>query len=236
MENNVMRGNDAEMTSAEQAAMSGEGGNGAFAGGRGEGMPGRGDAAAGPGMDGHAGRDMRDAAHGREGSREMGMDRDNMPIEDWSAVELGLPEGVADAAILEDFGRAAVDMGLTPRQARALARWQTEQIARSREQLLENGTRELAKEWGGRMEGNRQAVLSLISRIDRLTGNDSFSRALGESGATCFPGVVRGLLALSRVLSEDSVGAGGVAGSGGAEESAIDGLRNAFREYRRRER
>ena len=58
----------------------------------------------------------------------------------------------------------------------------------------------------------------------------------GESGATCFPGVVRGLLALSRVLSEDSVGAGGVAGSGGADESAIDGLRNAFREHRRRER
>ena len=104
------------------------------------------------------------------------------------------------------------------------------------EQLLENGTRELAQEWGSRMEGNRQAVLSLISRIDRLTGNDSFSRALGESGATCFPGVVRGLLALSRVLSEDSVGAGGVAGSGGADESAIDGLRNAFREHRRRER
>ena len=125
-------------------------------------------------------------------------------------------------------------MGLTPRQARALARWQTEQIARSREQLLENGARELAKEWGSRMEGNRQAVLSLISRIDRLTGNDSFSRALGESGATCFPGVVRGLLALSRLLSEDSIGAGGAAGAGGAEESAIDGLRNAFREHRRK--
>lgn len=230
MENNVMRGNDAEMTLAEQAVMSGEGGNGAFAGDRGEGSPGGTGAAGVPGRDGHAGRDTRGAGSGMEG----GMDRDDMPIEDWASVELGLPEGAADAAILEDFGRAAVDMGLTPRQARALARWQTEQIARSREQLLENGTRELAKEWGGRMEGNRQAVLSLISRIDRLTGNDSFSRALGESGATCFPGVVRGLLALSRVLSEDSVGAGGVAGSGGAEESAIDGLRNAFREHRRR--
>lgn len=236
MENNVMRGNDAEMTTAEQAVMSGEGGNGAFAGDRGEGTPGGTSAAGVPGRGGLAGGDTRSAARGREDSRQGGMDRDDMPIEDWASVELGLPEGAADAAILEDFGRAAVDMGLTPRQARALARWQTEQIARSREQLLENGTRELAKEWGSRMEGNRQAVLSLISRIDRLTGNDSFSRALGESGATCFPGVVRGLLALSRMLSEDSFGAGGVAGAGGAEESAIDGLRNAFREHRRRER
>lgn len=232
MENNVMRGNDAEMTTAEQAVMGGEGGNGAPAGDRGEGAPGETGAAAMPGMDRHESRDTRGAARGRDG----GMDRDDMPIEDWSAVELGLPEGAADAAVLEDFGRAAVDMGLTPRQARALARWQTEQIARSREQLLEKGTRELAQEWGSRMEGNRQAVLSLISRIDRLTGNDSFSRALGESGATCFPGVVRGLLALSRMLSEDSIGAGGAAGTGGVEESAIDGLRNAFREHRRRDR
>lgn len=207
MENGMICGNDRDMTT-ERTVMTGEGRNGEFAGDRGAGASGRADAG--------------------------GMDRDNMPIEDWSSVELGLPEGAADAAILEDFGRAAVDMGLTPNQARALARWQTEQIARGREQLLENGERELAKEWGGRMEGNRQAVLSLISRIDRLTGNDSFSRALGESGATCFPGVVRGLLALSRMLGEDSVGAGGAAGAGGAEESAIDGLRNAFREHRRR--
>ena len=211
MDDSMICGNDGDMTT-EQAFLAGEGRSGEMFGERGEGGYGRPDA----------------------GGKDGGMDRDNMPIEDWSSVELGLPEGAADAAILEDFGRAAVDMGLTPRQARALARWQTEQIARSREQLLENGARELAKEWGSRMEGNRQAVLSLISRIDRLTGNDSFSRALGESGATCFPGVVRGLLALSRLLSEDSIGAGGAAGAGGAEESAIDGLRNAFREHRRK--
>ena len=116
MENNVMRGNDAEMTTAGQAVMGGEGGNGVFAGDRGEGTPGGTGAAGVPGMDRFAGRDTRGAGSGMEG----GMDRDDMPIEDWASVELGLPEGAADAAILEDFGRAAVDMGLTPRQARAM--------------------------------------------------------------------------------------------------------------------
>lgn len=160
-------------------------------------------------------------------------DVDNLPITDWGRVELGLPEDAVDTAVLADFGRAAVEMGLTPKQARALAHWQTAQIARSRERLLERGIQELAREWGSRMEGNQQAVLALVSRIDRLTGDDSFSRALGESGATCFPGVVRGLLALSRVLSEDSMGMGGGAAQSGRDESAIEGLRNAFRELRR---
>ena len=159
-------------------------------------------------------------------------DPEGIPITDWAAVRLDLPDGSFDADIVADFGKAAVDMGLTPKQARALAHWQTEQIARSREQLLERGSRELAREWGGKMQVNQQAVLSLISRIDRLTGDDSFSRALGESGATCFPGVVRGLLAVSRALSEDSVGAGGGAAQAGQDESTLEGLQNALRAAR----
>ena len=223
METGLMNGESARMPNGTETA----------AGMVAEGMPEAGTPANAPSSGAPAGTgrmfaDRADAA----GRTAADGDAENAPIADWSSVELGLPDGVADAEVLADFGKAAVDMGLTPKQARALAHWQTEQIARSREQLLERGSRELAREWGGKMQVNQQAVLSLISRIDRLTGDDSFSRALGESGATCFPGVVRGLLAVSRALSEDSVGAGGGAAQAGQDESTLEGLQNALRAAR----
>ena len=223
METGLMNGESARMPNGAETA----------AGTVAEGMPEAGTPANAPssGAPAGTGRMFADRADAAERTAADG-DAENAPIADWSSVELGLPDGVADAEVLADFGKAAVDMGLTPKQARALAHWQTEQIARSREQLLERGSRELAREWGGKMQVNQQAVLSLISRIDRLTGDDSFSRALGESGATCFPGVVRGLLAVSRALSEDSVGAGGGAAQAGQDESTLEGLQNALRAAR----
>ena len=151
----------------------------------------------------------------------------------WEGFDIGLPDHVLDPAVLQSFGRAAVDMGLTPRQARALARWQTDQIAQAQARQLEAGQRELAQAWGADAQRNRDAVLGLISRIDRLTGDDAFSRALGESGAACFPGIVRGLHAVAALLAEDSTGASPGAASAPREESALDGLTNALREARR---
>ena len=228
METGLMNGESARMPNGTETT----------AGTVAEGMPEAGTPANAPSSGASAGTgrmfaDRADAAGTSAAGRTAADgDAENAPIVDWSSVELGLPDGVADAEVLADFGKAAVDMGLTPKQARALAHWQTEQIARSREQLLERGSRELAREWGGKMQVNQQAVLSLISRIDRLTGDDIFSRALGESGATCFPGVVRGLLAVSRALSEDSVGAGGGAAQAGQDESTLEGLQNALRAAR----
>lgn len=150
----------------------------------------------------------------------------------WEGFDIGLPDHVLDPAVLQSFGRAAVDMGLTPRQARALARWQTDQIAQAQARQLEAGQKELAQAWGADAQRNRDAVLGLISRIDRLTGDDAFSRALGESGAACFPGIVRGLHAVAALLAEDSTGASPGAASAPREESALDGLTNALREAR----
>lgn len=150
----------------------------------------------------------------------------------WEDFDIGLPDHVLDPAVLQSFGRAAVDMGLTPRQARALARWQTDQIAQAQARQLEAGQKELAQAWGADAQRNKDAVLGLISRIDRLTGGDAFSRALGESGAACFPGIVRGLHAVAALLAEDSTGASPGAASAPREESALDGLTNALREAR----
>lgn len=123
-------------------------------------------------------------------------------------------------------------MGLTPKQARALAQWQTGQIAKARERLLEAGHKELERAWGEDCQRNREAVLGLVARIDRMTGDDAFSRALGESGAACFPGVARGLYAVASLLAEDSTGAAAGAASSAREESPLDGLTNALREAR----
>ena len=158
---------------------------------------------------------------------------DDTPLASWEGFDIGLPDHALDPAVLQSFGRAAVDMGLTPRQARALARWQTDQIAQAQARQLEAGQKELAQAWGADAQRNRDAVLGLISRIDRLTGDDAFSRALGESGAACFPGIVRGLHAVAALLAEDSTGASPGAASAPREESALDGLTNALREARR---
>ena len=158
---------------------------------------------------------------------------DDTPLASWEGFDIGLPDHALDPAVLQSFGRAAVDMGLTPRQARALARWQTDQIAQAQARQLEAGQKELAQAWGADAQRNKDAVLGLISRIDRLTGGDAFSRALGESGAACFPGIVRGLHAVAALLDEDSTGASPGAASAPREESALDGLTNALREARR---
>ncbi len=202
------------------------------------------------GTDGGAERVMERASEGPEAERPEGEaagadggeqspqepdgDPDDAPIRDWSGVKLDLPEDAdVDEAVLGSFGKAAVELGLTPRQAKALANWQLDAVARGRERLMEAGAEELSKEWGGKAADNQKAVLSLISRIDRMTGGDGFSRALGQSGATCFPGVVRGLLAVAGLLSEDGMGKGGAAGQAEHEETALEGLNNALKEARR---
>lgn len=168
----------------------------------------------------------------REDTPAPDADPDGAPLTSWEGFDIGLPDNVLDPAALASFGKAAVDMGLTPKQARALAQWQTGQIARARERLLEAGHKELERAWGEDCQRNREAVLGLVARIDRMTGDDAFSRALGESGAACFPGVARGLYAVASLLAEDSTGAAAGAASSAREESPLDGLTNALREAR----
>lgn len=161
-------------------------------------------------------------------------DPDAAPLTAWAADTVTMPEGVeADAELLAGFGAAAVAAGLSKKQAQALVDWQTKYIQTQAQARLDAGVQALQKAWGAKAEANQQAVLSLISRIDRLTGDDSFSRALGESGATCFPGVVRGLHRIAQLMSEDSIGnAAGAAAE--HDETALEGLENAFKESRRK--
>lgn len=157
---------------------------------------------------------------------------DDLPITDWSKVDLGLPkDAVIDESVLAAFGEQAKTLGLTPRQAKALAAWQLELAHNAQNELMEAGVAELRKEWGARAQANQQAVLSLISRIDRKMGNDAFSKALDSSGATRHAAVCKGLLAIASMLSEDSLGAGNGA-MPPKHETALEGIENAFREMK----
>lgn len=168
-----------------------------------------------------------------EREQEAKQDPDDSPISDWSRVDLGLGrDAQVDPDLVESFGRKAVELGLTPKQARALAGWQLEAGRLALEGLLDSGVKELARDWGAKAGANQQAVGRLITRIDRKLGDDSFSKALGRSGATCHAAVCKGLLAVAEMLSEDSIGGGAGAPMPQAEESALEGLEAAFRQAR----
>ena len=161
-------------------------------------------------------------------------DPEAAPLTAWAADTVTMPEGVeADAELLAGFGSAAVAAGLSKKQAQALVDWQTKYIQTQAQARLDAGVQALQKAWGVRAEANQKAVLGLVTRIDRLMGDDSFSRALGESGATLHPGVVQGLHKIAQLMSEDSIGnAAGAAAE--HDETALEGLENAMRESKGR--
>lgn len=160
-------------------------------------------------------------------------DMENQPIRDWSKVDLGLPEDAAiDESALAAFGEKSVELGLTPKQAKALASWQLELARETYEAQLEAGVAELRKAWGRKADANQKAVVALLSRVDRQLGSDEFSRAIGASGAGNSPAVCKGLLAIAQMLSEDAMGRGGSGDMPVKPETALEGIENAFREMR----
>ena len=177
-------------------------------------------------------REMKDDAE-KPLKNEQPTDPDSLPLSKWEDGVVRLPEGIeADADMLSGFGEAAVAAGLTRKQAQALVDWQTAfQQERARAQL-DAGMDTLRKAWGNKAEANQKAVLGLVSRIDRALGDESFSRALGESGAARHAGVVLGLYRIAALMAEDSLGsAAGAAAE--HDETPLEGLENALREARK---
>ena len=176
---------------------------------------------------------MPDAAKDADAA-EPQTEPDAAPLTEWAADTVTMPEGVeVDAEMLAGFGSAAVAAGLSKKQAQALVDWQTKYIQTQAQARLDAGVQALQKAWGARAEANQKAVLGLVTRIDRLMGDDSFSRALGESGATLHPGVVQGLHKIAQLMSEDSIG-NGAGAPAEHDETALEGLENALRESKGR--
>ena len=158
---------------------------------------------------------------------------EDAPLTQWEDGMVSLPEDIQpDADMLAGFGRAAVAAGLTRRQAQALVDWQTAFQKERAQAQLDAGMATLRKAWGNKAGPNQKAVLGLVSRIDRALGDESFSRALGESGAARHAGVVLGLHKIASLMAEDSLGSA----AGAAEEhdeTPLEGLENALREARK---
>lgn len=163
---------------------------------------------------------------------------EDLPISDWSKVDLGLPEDFKpDPSVLESLGRAAIAAKLTPAQVKALAQWNMEAFEAHTEALRQSGMDELRKAWGGNADANQRAALSLVSRVDRALRQaglpeSAFSRALSASGADMNVDIVKGLYEISRWLSEDSLGKSDAARPQ-RPETAYEGLAQALEQARR---
>lgn len=176
-----------------------------------------------------------DAADGKEepaGAEPA--DPDTQPITKWEDVDLGLPEDAQfSPELLADFGKQAIELGLSPKQARALAQWEYQAGLSMRQQLMESGMEQLKKAWGGRYEANRKAALSLVSQLDRELGDESFSRALNACGAAYQAPIVMALAHLAGRLAEDTMGKS-QPDAASKPETALEGLENALAEARRK--
>ena len=155
-----------------------------------------------------------------------GPDPEDTPITDWAAAKIEIAG--ADAGALASFGKTAEAIGLTPRQAKALAEWQLDDLAARREAIVNDSLAQLHKEWGANAGSNQQACNNLIARIDKAIGSNGFSEAIAKSGADCFAGFARGLLAIARITAEDTSGTGAGFAARPRKETAADGIRDAF--------
>lgn len=153
----------------------------------------------------------------------------DMPISDWSKVDLGLPQDAdLNPATMDSFSKMAISAKMSPRQVQSAASWYLKAAKAQQEEFFQAGAAELAKEWGLKAEANQRAALGLISQVDRMPGIDgAFSKALNFTGAINQPAIAKGLFALSQLIGEDSIGqASGVAAETRPEtpEEAFKGM------------
>ncbi len=158
---------------------------------------------------------------------------DNAPITDWNNVSIKFPKDFkVNKESYDSFGEAAVKAGLTQKQAQALVDWQIQEVNAYQKAMQEVGTEELQKAWGAKYEENKKAAVGFVQRIDRLMGDNEFSKALSSSGAAMHPGIVKALYKMSEVISEDSIGMN--SGTGADEtETALQGIMNRLNEQRK---
>lgn len=158
---------------------------------------------------------------------------DERPITDWSKVAIKFPKGFeVNEESYSSFGDVAVKAGLTSKQAQSLIDWQINEINAYKQALHEVGTEELQKAWGSKFDANRKAAIGFVQRIDRMMGDNEFSKALNASGAVMHPGIVKALYKMSEVIAEDSMGMNSGAGAD-EKETALEGILNRLNEQRK---
>ena len=133
-------------------------------------------------------------------------DPDALPAAQPEDIVLVFPEGVeVDPEINRDFRRLCVDVGLSRRQAQALADWQMRLDREFAQRQTEAADAELRQRWGAATDANRRAVRDVVQRLDRKLGDDRLSAFLGGPAGNV-PVLVEALHLVSTMIGEDSLG------------------------------
>lgn len=150
----------------------------------------------------------------------------NQPITDWAKVDLELGDALVDGELVESYGKLACEVGLTPKQARALAHWQLDAIDSRGRQALAEQAKILEREWGAATDANKEVVDNFCKRVARTPGLENFYEEFVRCGAAGNATMFRAMHYISQLLREDS--AGRIGGQGCVVESAEEGIRDAF--------
>ncbi len=162
-------------------------------------------------------------------------DSGDNPLTEWSDSILDLPKDAGiDPDMVASFGKAAIDMGLNAKQAKALASWQMQAVNDCMAARLEEQQARLRELWGSNTKANSLKLQEQIRLLDRQKGFEGIAQALDQSGATNNAVVLNALFRLLERYSE----AGGVRSVGSASapetETELEGIRRAFAEARAR--
>lgn len=158
---------------------------------------------------------------------------ESAPLTEWTPDTVSLPQGVElPPGVLDRFGELAVNAGLTREQAQRLVDFELGAARDIRDARMEQGRQALADAWGVNAQRNCEQVVSLMARMERVTGSDAFARAMRDSGALNSPAVIMGLHAIAGMLAEDSIGTSGQAAPAGPE-SPIQGIEAVFAQARK---
>lgn len=162
-------------------------------------------------------------------------DPSTQPITDWANSGVNTEGLNFEPEVWDSFGRQAVELGLTPKQAESLARWQLDMIGERQAVIKEKNFNEIKSEWGTNAGAFQSRCNNLVSRIDRALGKGSrFSQALDATGASANADFVRGLLVIANALGEDRGSTPGQDFIKPVTEDALSGLQAAFAQARSR--
>lgn len=167
-----------------------------------------------------------------EGQEDAGAaaDPDESVISDFAKFDLGLPENAAvDEETLASFGKQVEALGLTGKQAKALANWQLNAVEEYRQRLVATGKAELEEEWGGKAGQYQKSIMELLAHVNKELGSgEKFSKALERCGALCDADMMRGLKYLASLRTEDALGLQSGASAIERPETPLEALEGIF--------
>lgn len=164
------------------------------------------------------------------------LDPDDTPISDWSKVDLGLGDDARiSPELLASFGKeVAQELGLTPKQSKAIVNFQLNAIANQITEMQKSGEAALKEVWGASVQGKINQVVKFVDKLEKDANLPGLKDAINNSGAGLNPVIVRALHYLAGQLGEDSLNGGSGAANDDRPETALEGIQRAFREARSR--